>query len=108
MGAAAEGVRRTTSGRSGLYPASGRADRSRHRDCERRRGDRGAAGRPTQPNRVPGWTWVFVPLPMFGILALLVYLQTGSSIRNVYTGQVEKEIRERVRSDELFPFPSLH
>jgi hypothetical protein len=60
-----------------------------------------------QNPEVPGWAWLFVPLPMLGILALLVFLQTASRVRSRYGQEIETELRRRVASDDGFLFPTL-
>jgi MFS family permease len=59
------------------------------------------------PHQVPGWAWLFVPLPMLGILALLVFLQTASRVRSRYGKEIEEELQKRVASSDGFLFPTL-
>jgi hypothetical protein len=59
------------------------------------------------PHHLPGWVWPLFPLPMLGVLALLVFLQAASNLRTHYAEEIEEGLRRRVRFGEDFMFPSL-
>jgi hypothetical protein len=59
------------------------------------------------PQDLPGWVWPIFPLPMLGVLALLVFLQAASNLRTHYAEEIEEGLRRRVGFGEDFMFPSL-
>ena len=59
------------------------------------------------PEKLPGWVWPLFPLPMLGVLSLLVFLQAASNIRTQYAHEVEDALQKRVEFDRDFMFPSL-
>jgi hypothetical protein len=59
------------------------------------------------PNKLPGWVWPLFPLPMLGVLSLLIFLQAASNLRTQYAYEVEEALQRRVEFDGAFMFPSL-
>lgn len=59
------------------------------------------------PEKLPGWVWPLFPLPMLGVLSLLIFLQAASNLRTQYAYEVEDALQKRVEFDRDFMFPSL-
>jgi hypothetical protein len=59
------------------------------------------------PQRLPGWAWPLFPLPMLGVLSLLIFLQAASNLRTQYAYELERAIQRSLEYDTDFMFPSL-